>query len=63
VENARITLPDDVERTVKGVVEYYRLDECINAFGDPSFYDSQRLAEVINAVHDLHNGIAAAQES
>jgi len=29
----------------------------------PSFYNSQRLAEVINAVHDLHNGIAGAQES
>ncbi len=63
VENARITLPSDQERTVKEVVEYYRLDECVDAFADPSFYDSQRLAEVINAVHDLHNGIAGAQES
>ena len=63
VENARITLPSDQERTVKEVVEHYRLDDCVDAFADPSFYDSQRLTEVINAVHDLHNGIAGNQES
>ncbi len=63
VVTARITLPSDRERTVQEVVEFYRLDECVDAFADPSFFDSQRLAEVINAVHDLHNGIAGAQES